>query len=254
MQYQSITPTGHVQIRCHRCRQRLGDIVSFYGRAAVFCYRCKGLTVLRGEGVDVEVSELVTKRNDRRHLSLKPSDGCPSCDRYPVFAALFVGQLQRICRVCKTGYVVARSDSRAAIDAVLASHPNLVLSAGSGQIPVMGVTAYPSSEEMLERMEERWATFSKAKLREKGTVAVGLRFAVFTRDGFRCRYCGRSIDDGVILHADHVIPESKGGPTTLENLVTACIDCNLGKSDKDLPREVVPMIKGIDTISGPMRN
>jgi thioredoxin-like negative regulator of GroEL len=36
------------------------------------------------------------------------------------------------------------------------------------------------------------------------------------------------------LHADHVIAESKGGPTTLENLVTACMDCNLGKSDKDL--------------------
>jgi len=84
-------------------------------------------------------------------------------------------------------------------------------------------------------MEERWQAFRTTQLRERGVIAVGLRFDVFMRDGFRCRYCGVSVDDGAILHADHVVPESKGGPTTFENLVTACIDCNLGKSNKDLP-------------------
>jgi 5-methylcytosine-specific restriction endonuclease McrA len=93
----------------------------------------------------------------------------------------------------------------------------------------------PSLEEMVRAMEERWEAFRLTKLRTRGTIAVGLRFDVFIRDQFRCRYCGVSVDDGAILHADHVIPESKGGPTTMENLVTACIDCNLGKSDKDLP-------------------
>lgn len=93
---------------------------------------------------------------------------------------------------------------------------------------------YPSLESMLETMQQRWDDFRVTKLRTRGVVAVGLRFDVFMRDGFRCRYCGVSIDDGAILHADHVIPQSKGGATTLENLVTACMDCNLGKSDKDL--------------------
>lgn len=92
-----------------------------------------------------------------------------------------------------------------------------------------------SLADIIAAMESRWNDFRSTKLRERGTVAVGLRFDVFMRDGFRCRYCGVSVDDGAILHADHVIPESKGGATTLENLVTACIDCNLGKSDKDLP-------------------
>lgn len=91
-----------------------------------------------------------------------------------------------------------------------------------------------STEELIDTIEERWLTFSQHRLREKGTLAVGLRFDVFVRDEFRCRYCGRSVDDRIVLHVDHVIPRSQGGPTTLENLVTACSDCNLGKSDKAL--------------------
>lgn len=107
-----------------------------------------------------------------------------------------------------------------------------------GAIPadprMAGVTWGASANDLIAAMEERWEAFRLTKLRERGTIAVGLRFNVFRRDGFRCRYCGVSVDDGAILHADHVIPESKGGPTTIDNLVTACIDCNLGKSDKDL--------------------
>jgi 5-methylcytosine-specific restriction endonuclease McrA len=89
-------------------------------------------------------------------------------------------------------------------------------------------------DAFMAMMEERWLALFKEFSRRRAEVAVGLRFDVFKRDGFRCRYCGQSADDGVILHADHVIPQSKGGPTTLDNLVTACFACNLGKSDKDL--------------------
>lgn len=60
-----------------------------------------------------------------------------------------------------------------------------------------------------------------------------LRFSVFSRDGFRCRYCGADAEEST-LHADHRHPVSRGGETTLENLVTACADCNLGKSDSEL--------------------
>lgn len=59
------------------------------------------------------------------------------------------------------------------------------------------------------------------------------RFAVLERDEFTCRYCGRAAPD-VELHIDHVKPVSKGGTNALDNLVTACADCNLGKSDRDL--------------------
>jgi hypothetical protein len=63
------------------------------------------------------------------------------------------------------------------------------------------------------------------------TVALGLRFAVFERDRFRCVACGRSpsAHPELSLHADHVVPWSAGGKTTLENLRTLCADCNLGR-------------------------
>ena len=58
-----------------------------------------------------------------------------------------------------------------------------------------------------------------------------LRFQIFDRDKFTCRYCGRQ-SDTCVLHVDHLIPVSKGGTNDPENLITSCEDCNLGKSDK----------------------
>lgn len=59
-----------------------------------------------------------------------------------------------------------------------------------------------------------------------------LRFEVFKRDNFSCVYCGRSVkEDKIKLQCDHVIPRSKNGKDTLDNLVTACAECNRGKSD-----------------------
>ena len=59
------------------------------------------------------------------------------------------------------------------------------------------------------------------------------RFNVFLRDQFECQYCGNPKD----LTFDHVIPRSKGGRTTWENVVTACSPCNLSKGGH-LPDEV----------------
>lgn len=65
------------------------------------------------------------------------------------------------------------------------------------------------------------------------SVSTRTRFEVFKRDGFTCQYCGRHRDeDGVKLHIDHVIPVKEGGGDEIENLVTACQDCNLGKAAK----------------------
>ncbi len=51
------------------------------------------------------------------------------------------------------------------------------------------------------------------------------RFNVFLRDRFQCQYCGARED----LTFDHVVPRSKGGRTTWDNVVTACAACNLLK-------------------------
>jgi 5-methylcytosine-specific restriction endonuclease McrA len=58
------------------------------------------------------------------------------------------------------------------------------------------------------------------------------RFNVFLRDGFRCQYCGA--DDELTF--DHLVPRSRGGRTTWENIVTACGPCNLRKGGRS-PRD-----------------
>ena len=64
-------------------------------------------------------------------------------------------------------------------------------------------------------------------------ISVRLRFEVFKRDCFTCRYCGRKSPD-VVLEADHIIPRSEGGADDEMNLVTSCWECNRGKSDVPL--------------------
>ena len=54
------------------------------------------------------------------------------------------------------------------------------------------------------------------------------RSAVMLRDGYTCQYCGDS-PGRHMLTVDHVIPRSRGGRHTWENLVTACISCNQKK-------------------------
>ena len=63
------------------------------------------------------------------------------------------------------------------------------------------------------------------------TKKWNLRFTILNRDNFKCVYCGRGVNDNVILNVDHIIPKSKGGKTISENLQTACRECNVGKLD-----------------------
>lgn len=64
-------------------------------------------------------------------------------------------------------------------------------------------------------------------------ISTRKRFEVFKRDLFTCQYCG-SHPPRVILHVDHIIPVSKGGKNEMDNYVTSCDTCNLGKSNISL--------------------
>jgi len=64
-----------------------------------------------------------------------------------------------------------------------------------------------------------------------------LRFEIFKRDGFVCRYCGKKPPE-VTLEIDHVIPKSSGGKDDLNNLVTSCFNCNRGKGKT--PLDILP--------------
>lgn len=66
-------------------------------------------------------------------------------------------------------------------------------------------------------------------------ISKKIRFEIFKRDGFQCAYCGKTPPE-ISLEIDHIQPKSKGGKDNIDNLVTACFDCNRGKSNIELDK------------------
>lgn len=72
-------------------------------------------------------------------------------------------------------------------------------------------------------------------------ISKRLRFEILRRDNHTCQYCGEKAPD-VTLHVDHVKPRTLGGNDSPENLVTACKDCNSGKTSSSLDAPLVAAI------------
>lgn len=95
--------------------------------------------------------------------------------------------------------------------------------------------AFRLTEKGLEWNPDRMGFFSvhqpsPAAPRRRSTkkpIPADLRAKVFARDGHACLRCGGSTP--IRLRAGHVVPESKGGEATLENLQTLCMTCNSWK-------------------------
>lgn len=64
---------------------------------------------------------------------------------------------------------------------------------------------------------------------QRKAISTRTRFEVFKRDSFVCQYCGGT-PPNVLLHVDHIVAVANGGGNSMDNLVTACQKCNLGKS------------------------
>ena len=82
---------------------------------------------------------------------------------------------------------------------------------------------------------------------KKGSVSTkqSVRFSrvnVFTRDKFRCQYCG---DKKPLrqLNYDHVIPRARGGRTDWENIVTSCYGCNDRKGSRTLEEAGMKLLR-----------
>ena len=72
------------------------------------------------------------------------------------------------------------------------------------------------------------------------------RHNIFERDRNTCQYCGKRFDRRE-LNLDHVIPRDRGGTTTWENIVCACIPCNTRKANR------TPTEAGMHLIKKPKR-
>jgi len=72
-------------------------------------------------------------------------------------------------------------------------------------------------------------------------VTKRTRFEVLRRDEHTCQYCGEKAPN-VTLQIDHVVPVALGGDDKPSNLVTACKDCNAGKSS--IPPDS-PIVQGL---------
>src|SRR5947207_11118223 len=64
----------------------------------------------------------------------------------------------------------------------------------------------------------------------KHTVKFNRR-NIFARDNNQCQYCGKKFATSE-LSLDHVVPRSQGGPNTWENIVCACVACNVRKGGR----------------------
>ncbi|HOX03753.1 MAG TPA: HNH endonuclease [Candidatus Paceibacterota bacterium] len=68
------------------------------------------------------------------------------------------------------------------------------------------------------------------------------RHNIFERDHNTCQYCGR-ICDRTDLNLDHVIPRDRGGPTSWENIVCSCIECNTRKANRTPQEAAMRLIR-----------
>jgi hypothetical protein len=73
--------------------------------------------------------------------------------------------------------------------------------------------------------------FSEVTNKPKRAPSSALRKEIIERDGYHCQYCGWAINEGK-EHIDHVIPWSRGGETSFNNLVVSCRKCNARKGNK----------------------
>jgi hypothetical protein len=101
----------------------------------------------------------------------------------------------------------------------------------------------PSYNNITEMFSSYDSTISKDNIPIKvhsqsnnRNIPLGLRYKVLERDNGKCKLCGRTPNDGVKLHVDHIAPFSLGGLTVLNNLQTLCSDCNIGKGNKSVKR------------------
>jgi hypothetical protein len=91
----------------------------------------------------------------------------------------------------------------------------------------------PTIDALIETLSQK-IRFTNSAAGQRALMTSKLRNLIKTRDKHTCRYCSVSLaaEPHLLLEVDHVIPLSKGGLSTLDNLQTLCWRCNRTKSNK----------------------
>jgi 5-methylcytosine-specific restriction endonuclease McrA len=83
-------------------------------------------------------------------------------------------------------------------------------------------------------------------------ISILTRSNIYARDHYHCQYCGNKEGSTihlngkpqkVVLTLDHVLPASKGGPFSWDNLVACCKNCNVKKNDRTPEEAGMPLLK-----------
>ena len=86
---------------------------------------------------------------------------------------------------------------------------------------------------------------------KRSSISQSKRFFILTRDNFCCVYCGRSPKNSdVNLQIDHIVPVSEQINDSLDNLVTCCSECNIGKGKRlDFAKSIIGDINDPESVS-----
>jgi hypothetical protein len=141
-----------------------------------------------------------------------------------------------LCMECYRRHIVTISNHR---------HPEKCKQCGIDFITKREVQQFCGSACAKTWQNENLSVDTKNKKRNKKGLSRATRFAIFERDGFRCRYCGSGpkVNNSIILEIDHMVPVCEGGTNDPGNLVTACNVCNSGKAHFKVKLRVVNTFK-----------
>jgi hypothetical protein len=93
----------------------------------------------------------------------------------------------------------------------------------------------PTIDALIETLSEK-VKFAKSAAGQRALMTAKMRTKIKERDFYTCRTCSVStqMEEHLLLEIDHIVPVSKGGLSTEENLQTLCWRCNRSKSNKML--------------------
>lgn len=110
--------------------------------------------------------------------------------------------------------------------AVVSGRRAVVLVLAAKADPLEGTGAWFHAERLSLEVPSVIRLRAVVRVDRRRDMAISRR-GVFARDEHRCQYCGARAET-----LDHVVPRSRGGGHTWENVVAACRPCNVRKADR----------------------